>query len=64
VKFHPLASNVLTSASYDMTVRIWDIENEEERIKLTGHTDVVSVLNSTDYDDVRKCPRSKCFSSF
>lgn len=41
VKFHPLASNVLASASYDMTVIIWDLINETGRIQLTGHKDTV-----------------------
>ena len=41
VRFHPLATNVLASGSYDMTVRIWDIETEEEMIQLVGHTDTV-----------------------
>jgi len=44
VRFHPLAEGVLASASYDMTVRIWDVDSEEERIVLQGHEDTVSVL--------------------
>ena len=41
IKYHPLASDVLASASYDMTIRIWDLTSGEERIKLDGHKDVV-----------------------
>jgi len=39
IKFHPLAEDVLASGSYDMTVRIWDLETQTERIVLQGHTD-------------------------
>lgn len=41
VRFHPLASGVLASSSYDMTVRVWDVDAEEERIVLPGYTDTV-----------------------
>lgn len=41
IKFHPLAEDVLASGSYDMTVRIWDLETQTERIVLEGHTDQV-----------------------
>jgi len=44
VRFHPLASGVLASASYDMTVRVWDVDSEEQRIVLDGYTDTVSSL--------------------
>ncbi|XP_039310008.1 coronin-7 isoform X3 [Solenopsis invicta] len=50
IKFHPLASNVLTSASYDMTVKIWDLsllsstENAVAKITLIGHTDQIFSL--------------------
>jgi len=43
VHFHPLASGVLASTSYDMTVRVWDVVAEEERIVLHGHADTVSL---------------------
>ncbi|XP_071452405.1 coronin-7 isoform X1 [Hetaerina americana] len=41
IKFHPLASDVLASGSYDMTVRIWDLASGTERIILEGHTDQI-----------------------
>ncbi|OAD58963.1 Coronin-7 [Eufriesea mexicana] len=50
IKFHPLASDVLASASYDMTVKIWDLsflsfyERALARIILTGHTDQIFSL--------------------
>lgn len=42
IKFHPLASDVLASGSYDMTVRIWNLASGEEKLQLHGHTDQVS----------------------
>lgn len=41
IKFHPLAKNVLASASYDMTVRIWDLETLTDKYVLHGHTDQI-----------------------
>ncbi|XP_072171377.1 coronin-7-like [Diadema setosum] len=41
IKFHPLASDVLLSASYDMTLKIWDLTSSEEIITLDGHTDQI-----------------------
>ncbi|KAJ9590762.1 hypothetical protein L9F63_016278, partial [Diploptera punctata] len=32
IKFHPLAEDVLASGSYDMTIRIWDLATEEEKL--------------------------------
>lgn len=45
IKFHPLASDVLASGSYDMTVRIWDLSRENESIVLHGHTDQMFSLS-------------------
>ncbi|XP_029668166.1 coronin-7 isoform X2 [Formica exsecta] len=50
IKFHPLASNVLASASYDMTVKVWDLslltstETAIAKITLIGHTDQIFSL--------------------
>lgn len=49
IKFHPLASNVLVSASYDMTVKIWDLSplssiETNAKITLIGHTDQIFSL--------------------
>ena len=41
VRFHPLAEDILVSASYDMSVRIWNLRAEEEVIQCEGHTDTV-----------------------
>ncbi|XP_014219371.1 coronin-7 isoform X2 [Copidosoma floridanum] len=50
IKFHPLASDVLASASYDMSVKIWDLEplksgeSIKSQITLQGHTDQIFSL--------------------
>lgn len=41
IKFHPLAKNVLITASYDMTIKIWDSESLEQKQCLKGHTDQI-----------------------
>lgn len=41
IKFHPLAKSVLASASYDMTIKIWDLDTLTEKYVLTGHTDQI-----------------------
>ncbi|KAG7249753.1 hypothetical protein CRUP_009730, partial [Coryphaenoides rupestris] len=35
--FHPLASDLLVSSSYDLTVRLWDLGSGKEVKVLTGH---------------------------
>lgn len=47
LRFHPLARNVFASASYDMTIKIWDLESleakgvAESKITLLSHTDQI-----------------------
>lgn len=41
IRFHPLADNVLLTASYDMTMKLWDMETKKEMICLTGHSDQI-----------------------
>uniref|UniRef100_A0A8D3DQU2 Coronin n=1 Tax=Scophthalmus maximus TaxID=52904 RepID=A0A8D3DQU2_SCOMX len=41
IKFHPLASGLLVSSSYDLTVRLWNLESGGEVKILTGHQDQV-----------------------
>ncbi|XP_034248908.1 coronin-7 isoform X3 [Thrips palmi] len=41
IKFHPTAKDVLASSSYDMTIRIWDLQTQTEKITLLGHTDTI-----------------------
>jgi WD40 repeat protein len=45
IKYHPYAKSVLASASYDRTIKIWNIELKQAVINLRGHTDVVSTFN-------------------
>ncbi|XP_061568464.1 coronin-7 [Cololabis saira] len=41
VRFHPLASGILVSSSYDLTVRLWNLDSGEQVKRLTGHEDQV-----------------------
>ncbi|NWT83151.1 CORO7 protein, partial [Lanius ludovicianus] len=41
VRFHPMASDLLVSSSYDMTVRIWELSTGREVLCLQGHTDQI-----------------------
>lgn len=41
IKFHPLASGLLVSSSYDLTVRLWNLESEEQVKILTGHQEQI-----------------------
>lgn len=41
LRFHPLAADVLASSSYDLTVRIWDLQAGVERLRLQGHRDQI-----------------------
>ncbi|XP_065076428.1 coronin-7 isoform X2 [Ochlerotatus camptorhynchus] len=41
VKYHPLAKNVFLTASYDMTLKIWDLDTLTEKYCLKGHTDQI-----------------------
>lgn len=44
VKFHPTASNVLATASADMTVKLWDIDAGAEKTTLSGHDQTLQDL--------------------
>ncbi|KAM9346479.1 coronin-7 [Symphorus nematophorus] len=41
IKFHPLASGLLVSSSYDLTVRLWNLDSGKEVKLLKGHQDQV-----------------------
>ncbi|XP_061701772.1 coronin-7-like isoform X1 [Syngnathoides biaculeatus] len=44
IKFHPLASDLLASSSYDLTVRLWNLRDGEQVRLLTGHQDQVFAM--------------------
>lgn len=44
LRFHPLAADLLASSSYDLTIRIWDLQAGVERLRLQGHRDQVGQL--------------------
>jgi coronin-1B/1C/6 len=44
VLFHPVAENVLASASTDLTIKLWDIEKGVERQEITGHTEIIQSI--------------------
>uniref|UniRef100_A0A672TX08 Coronin n=1 Tax=Strigops habroptila TaxID=2489341 RepID=A0A672TX08_STRHB len=44
IRFHPVASDLLVSSSYDMTVRIWELSTGREALCLQGHTDQIFSL--------------------
>jgi coronin-7 len=41
IKFHPLAKNVLLTASFDFLIKIFDLSDMSEKICLKGHTDQI-----------------------
>ncbi|KAM3597362.1 uncharacterized protein V6R79_003588 [Siganus canaliculatus] len=41
IKFHPLASGLLVSSSYDLTVRMWNLDSGDQVKVLTGHQDQI-----------------------
>ncbi|KAK1877925.1 Coronin-7 [Dissostichus eleginoides] len=44
IKFHPLASGLLASSSYDLSVRLWNLESGEQVKLLTGHQDQIFAM--------------------
>ncbi|XP_059061678.1 coronin-7-like [Achroia grisella] len=47
IRFHPTASDLLTTAAHDLTVKIWDLSEQEPKpaITLTGHTDQIFAID-------------------
>lgn len=41
VRYHPLASGVLLTASYDGSMKLWDVDAAVSKKCLTGHTDQI-----------------------
>ncbi|CAO0791102.1 unnamed protein product [Mucor circinelloides] len=44
VLFHPVAENVLASASTDLTIKLWDIEKGIEKQEITGHGEIIQSM--------------------
>ncbi|XP_051037279.1 coronin-7 isoform X2 [Phodopus roborovskii] len=44
LRFHPLAVDILASSSYDLTIRIWDLQAGAEQLRLQGHQDQIFSL--------------------
>ncbi|RKO93413.1 hypothetical protein BDK51DRAFT_19573 [Blyttiomyces helicus] len=49
IKFHPTVGNILTTASADSTIRLWEIEGMQDRICLTCPNDAVAQSITFDY---------------
>ncbi|XP_076251127.1 coronin isoform X1 [Rhynchophorus ferrugineus] len=49
IKFHPTASNTLATGSYDMTIKIWDLDTLTDKIILKGHTDQIFSFSWSPY---------------
>ncbi|KAI8803586.1 hypothetical protein BJ742DRAFT_761245 [Cladochytrium replicatum] len=45
VLFHPTAENILLSTSADFTVKLWDISKGEEKVELSGHTEIINSVS-------------------
>lgn len=41
IKYHPFAKNILASASYDRTIKIWNIDSRQAAVTLKGVTDSI-----------------------
>lgn len=42
IQYHPLVENVFLTASYDMTLKFWDLDTLTEKYCLRDHTDQTS----------------------
>jgi len=45
IKFSPYHANILASSSYDMSIRIWDCNNQMQVNKFDQHTEFVTGLD-------------------
>ncbi|CAG4960655.1 unnamed protein product [Colias eurytheme] len=53
IRFHPTASDLLTTAAHDLTVKLWDLAKEvpTAEVTLTGHTDQIFALDWSLYGE-------------
>jgi len=45
VKYHPVVENILASAGQDYEVKVWDVEAGEDKLTITGHTNIIQSLD-------------------
>jgi len=45
VRYHPCTEGLLTTASYDLDVKLWDVHSGTELITLKGHPEPISAMN-------------------
>jgi coronin-7 len=50
VSWHPWASNVIASSSYDLSVRLWDVQTQEEKVCIAEGHDDHAMSMSWNYD--------------
>jgi WD40 repeat protein len=41
IEYHPYVKSVLASASYDRTIKVWNVDAKQDVQTLKGHNDVV-----------------------
>ncbi|GAM23974.1 hypothetical protein SAMD00019534_071490 [Acytostelium subglobosum LB1] len=53
VNFHPTAENVVISTGGDMAVKLWDIEQQKERLSINNmHTDMITSVSVSSKGDL------------
>eukprot|EP01126_Amoeba_proteus_P052294 TRINITY_DN62_c0_g1_i8.p1 TRINITY_DN62_c0_g1~~TRINITY_DN62_c0_g1_i8.p1 ORF type:complete len:461 (+),score=103.81 TRINITY_DN62_c0_g1_i8:50-1432(+) len=45
VKYHPVVENAIATAGQDYEVKVWDIEKGEDKLTITGHTNIIQSLD-------------------
>ena len=55
VRYHPTADNILTSAGYDLSVNIWDVNKETTALSLSGHLEPVSIVIDWEKNTFMQC---------
>jgi coronin-1B/1C/6 len=61
IHWHPTASNILASASYDLTLKVWDVERQLAAHTITDHSDTIYSFD-WNHDGSLLCSTSKDLS--